>query len=441
MVGSPTSTASLTNLVNLFGGSGYEVRTTEYHINRGGVVSTLDWGIGNHQIEAGLWYEHNSEGQHRVWYPFAASSRDTSPYDVPTSYVFTQDAVDFNVDDIQLHLQDQWRILPRLLLQAGFKSSLQDAGNTVLINQKNLPTANPPVVFPTGEIDTHEWFLPQAGLSWDFTDHEQFFFNAQKNLRQFIPYSQGGNFYGTAPWSLGTQAAFDLFKSTVKPESSWTYEGGFRTQRALSLGWLTGIQAQIDLYRVNFSNRILNVAPYSFINPAPSILVNVGGVTSDGVDLAATLRFGSHISLYDAVSYDKTTYDQDYQSGKDAMGNPIVVPTGGKHLPGQPEWTNKTILSGTLGRFEAQLSADYVGDRYATYLNDLSVKGIFIMGLEASYRLADIGLLKGPRVAVNVTNLNDERGVSTLVITSAKGGYQAYPVAPRMVFVTLQAGF
>ena len=29
--------------------------------------------------------------------------------------------------------------------------------------------------------------------------------------------------------------------------------------------------------------------------------------------------------------------------------------------------------------------------------------------------------------------------MSTAVVTSASGGYQAYPIAPRRVFVTLQA--
>ena len=35
----------------------------------------------------------------------------------------------------------------------------------------------------------------------------------------------------------------------------------------------------------------------------------------------------------------------------------------------------------------------------------------------------------------------DERGLSTAVVTGDSGGYQAFPVPPRMVFVTLQAAF
>jgi outer membrane receptor protein involved in Fe transport len=299
-----------------------------------------------------------------------------------------------------------------------------------------------PVVFPTGSITSNNGFLPQFGAIWDVTDHEQIFANIQENLRQFIPYSQGGNFYGTAPWSLGTQAAFNLFKQTVNPESSWTYEGGVRSKRPVDLGFLTSIEGQASYYHVDFSNRILNVAPYNFINPAPSILVNVGGVTTDGVDVAATLNFGPHFHVYDAVSYNKSTYNSDYNSGI-SNGVPIVVATGGKTVPGTPDWLNKTIVSTNFGPFEGQVTGDYVGKRYATYLNDISVKSTFLVGLEASYslRALPVTYVQNAKIAVNVTNLGDTKGVSTLVTTSASGGYQAYPIAPRMVFVTLSAGF
>ncbi len=448
--GSSTSAGSLANISNLFGGTGYEVRTTEYHINRGGLISTLNWTLGQNDIEAGVWYEHNEEGQHRVWYPFSGANNDLTPYDIPHGpSVFTQDAVNFAVDDVQFHLQDQWRIRPDLLLQAGFKTTYQNAGNDVLINQKNLPTAAVPVVFPTGTITTTEGFLPQFGAIWDATPHEQVFANIQENVRQFIPYSQGGNFYGASPWSLGNQAAFNLFKSTVNPESSWTYEVGVRTKRPVELGPLTSVEGQINYYHVDFSNRILNIAPYNFINPAPSILVNVGGVTTDGVDLAATLNFGPNYHIYNSLSFNQSTYDSNYNSGTTTVGGvtvPTVVAIGGKTVPGEPQWLNKTIFSETRGPFEAQMSFDYIGPRYATYLNDISVNGNFLVGLEASY-LFDVSQwsllqrLESPKFSVNITNVANVRGISTLVTTSTSGGYQGYPIPPRMFFFTLSTGF
>jgi iron complex outermembrane receptor protein len=324
-----------------------------------------------------------------VWYPFSAANNDLTPYDVPRgASVLTQYYAQFYNRDVQLHIEDQWRIFPSLLLQAGWKASLQTANGKFLVNQKNLPTVAVPVVLPSGRLTSNAWFLPQLGLVWDATDHEQLFLNAQKNMRQFIPYGAGSNFYGFSPWSLGTQAAFELFKQTVKPETSWTYEGGVRTHHEFAGGPISSVQGQANVYYVKFHNRLLNVAPYNFINPGPAILANVGGVTTKGVDVALTLNFGPNFRLYDAVSYNKSSYDQDYQSGTtlvNGVSTPVVVATGGKQVPATPNWMNKFVAGANFGPFEAQLIGDYVGRRYATYLNDLSVKSTFQLGLQASY--------------------------------------------------------
>ena len=164
-------------------------------------------------------------------------------------------------------------------------------------------------------------------------------------------------------------------------------------------------------------------------------------MTTNGADIAATLHFGSHVQLYDTVSYNKSTYDSNYDSGTTA-GVPNVVATSGKWVPLTPDWLDKFILSTNYGPFEAQLNGDYIGRRYVTYLNDLSVSPTFQMGLEASYQSpASVGGLKFAKLSLNITNLNGATGVTTAVVTSASGGYQAYPIAPRMVFVTLQAKF
>ena len=69
---------------------------------------------------------------------------------------------------------------------------------------------------------------------------------------------------------------------------------------------------------MDFRNRLLNVAPYNFINPPPAILENVGGVTTNGVDIAGTVNFASHFQIYDAVSYNKSTYDSNYVAARPA---------------------------------------------------------------------------------------------------------------------------
>jgi hypothetical protein len=445
VVGSTTSAATLQNIATVFGGTGLEVRTTEYRINRAGLLSTGKWQLGDHQLEAGVWWEHNEPAQHRVWYPFSAANNDQTPYGVPRGHVFTQYYATLFVNDVQLHIQDQWRILPNLVLQAGWKASLQIANGSFPINQVNAPSVSPTstsfVHYPSGTLTSNDWLLPQAGAIWDATDKLQLFFNVQKNMRQFITYGAGSNFYGSSPWSLGNQAAFDLLKSTVKPETAWTYEGGARV-RATMDGPITAVEGQVSAYHVDFANRLVNVAPYNFINPAPAILVNVGGVTTNGVDVAATLHFGPHFQVYDALSYNKSTYSSSYSSGI-SNGQPVVVPTAGKQVPLTPDWLERFIASTSWGPFEAQVNGDYVGRRFTTYTNDLSVPGTMLIGLEASYRFdtPPAGWMKSAKLSLNVTNLTNVKGISTAVVTSASGGYQGFPIAPSMAFVTLQASF
>jgi outer membrane protein OmpA-like peptidoglycan-associated protein len=430
------------NLVSVFGGTGYEVRTTEYNIARAGERSTLDWQIGDHQVEAGLWYEHNESAQGRRWYPFSAANNDLTPYEIPAHPAFTQYDFQFKTDDVQLHLEDEWQILPYLRLQAGWKASLQTASNTLPVQQQNLPATNPQVNYPVGSITSNNWFLPQFGAVWDVTDNEQFFVNVQKNMRQYVPYGAGGNYYATSPWSLGSQLAFNTFKATAHPETSWTYEAGLRTKRALDLGPLSAVEGQINYYHVNFSNRLFNVATYSFINPNPSILVNVGGVTTDGADVAATLHFGEHFQFYNGVSYNKSTYDSNYSTVSGGVLTTVAI--AGKNVPLEPNWMYKFVASTNFGPFEAQINGDYIGRRDVTYLNDLSVASTFVVGLEASYTFdTPIGgnLLQEIKLSGNITNLADTKGVSTAVVTSNSGGYQAYPLPPRMFFVTLGAKF
>jgi iron complex outermembrane receptor protein len=433
------------DLVNTFGGTGYEVRTTEYEIHRVGERSTLNWRLGDHQLEAGLWYEHNDSAQGRRWYPFSGANNDLTPYNIPINPAFTQYDFRFVTKDTQLHLQDAWQVLPYLSLQAGWKASLQTAGDTLPVQQQNPAVITPatvPVNYPVGTIVSNNWFLPQLGAIWDVTSNEHLFFNFQKNLRQYIPYGAGSNFYGSSPWSLGSQAAFDAFRSTAHPETSLTYDLGLRSNHELDGGWLTSVDGQVNYYHVNFSNRLLNVATYSFINPNPAILVNVGGVTTNGADLAATLHFGPHLQFYNGISYNKSTYDSNYSTVATGATTATPVPIADKQVPLTPKWLYKTILSTNFGAFEAQINGDYVGRRPVTYENDLSVGGTFLTGLEASYvfeRPLGLGHVDSIKLSANVTNLTGIRGVSTAVVTSNSGGYQAYPIAPRMGFLTVSA--
>lgn len=439
--GSATSPANLARLSGIFGGSGMAARTTEYRINREGVISTLKATLGNHEIELGGWYEHLRHSGYRRWYAVPADDGH-SPYERPEDYedpLITQYGTQVNVDEYQAHLQDSWHIRPNLTLQAGFKSTFQDASQQVPV-QPIPGSFTGSRELPVGRIVTKKPFLPQVGGLWDINGHEQIFANIQKNVRQF----QTSATAGLSPFALGSQTLFDFFKENTKPETSWTYEAGLRTARHFDLGPITGFEGQISYYHVDFSNRLLAISPTSTITAIVSgatILQNVGSVKTDGVDFAGTLHFGPHFSIYDAVSYNNSRFADDYQTGSGTTAT--TVATKGKKVPGSPDWLNKTVISANYGMFDAQLVGDYLGRRYATFTNDLSVKAYFTMSaqLGVTIPLSGNGTLKTMRVSLNVTNLTDKKAESTLSIGAASGTYNFFPLAPRQWFGTVSFGF
>ncbi|WP_294232866.1 TonB-dependent receptor [uncultured Sphingomonas sp.] len=425
------------DLKQVFGNSGYALRTTEYGIARAGALAALAIEAGAHEIGLGGWYEHNRNTIFRRWY---AVPRDQppSPYEYadPGLLRLTQYAAVTKYDLVQFHIQDRWHLTDTLTLEGGFKSSLQFADGRIPVQP--LPGALPgsSTGFPQGRLNTRKWFLPAIGAVWDMTPNDQLFGHIQKNVRQF----QASVAAGLSPYNVGSQQAFDQIKAGTEPESSWTYEAGIRSRHTVDAGPLTAIEGQVSAYHVDFSNRLLQISATPVIASViggVSILQNVGGVKTNGIDGAVTFRFGSGLSVYNALSYNRSRYDENYTSGT------TVIATAGKDVPNVARWLNKTVVTASSGPFEVQAIGDYVGRRFATYTNDQSVPGRFLLGLQASYTLPEgLGMgLRNTRLSVNITNLTDRRGVYELVVGAAARTFNTYAQPPRMAFFTLSGGF
>ncbi|MBJ7439340.1 MAG: TonB-dependent receptor [Sphingopyxis sp.] len=462
----PSACTALTNqqaaaagaaLVAATGGSGLITRTTEYRIDRWGIISSFSAEIGNHSIELGGWFEHNSTTQWRRWYAVDVNNPGRStPYIRPLDVaqpLFTQYQGEARIKQLQLHLQDTWQVTDKLLVQAGFKASAQWADGRYPV-QPRVGSLGGTTALPQGKINTKKWFLPAIGATYDFNGHEEIYFNVQKNMRQYQAYLAGGG----GPWFTGSQAAFDAFADEGKPETSWTYETGLRIRR--DLGGDISLQAQINYYHVEFSNRLLAIPTNpggiagSGITGGTSALVNVGDVETDGVDAAFTLRFGRAFSLYNATSYNLSKYQSDYTATAVGIGAATgtciggflvvggVVPTCGKQLPGTPKWMNKTVASLDVDPVELQLVGDYVGGRFSTFTNDASVSSYFLLSARLGVKIPEnLVPLRKAELSLNVTNLTDKKGVSTLSIGSATNSYSAYPIAPRQWFLTFSAAY
>jgi iron complex outermembrane receptor protein len=157
--------------------------------------------------------------------------------------------------------------------------------------------------------------------------------------------------------------------------------------------------AQANYFHVNFSNRLLAIQQGPAIAGGASLLSNVGGVTTNGVDAAASIRIASGWSLYNAVTFSKSTYDSDVTTAS----GPIA--TGGKVAVDSPQFLYKDELTYNNKGFNAHIGADYMSKRYFTYTNDNSVDGRFLSEFGTSYKRDEVGPFNELKLQMNIYNL------------------------------------
>ena len=112
-------------------------------------------------------------------------------------------------------------------------------------------------------------------------------------------------------------------------------------------------------------------------------------------------------------------------------------------MPGSPDWLNKFIVSGNYDIFEGQLVGDYLGRRFTTYTNDLSVPAYFTLAGRVAVKvpLSERAIVKNLVVSLNVTNITDHRDASTLSIGAASGTFNEFPLPPRQYFGTISFAY
>jgi iron complex outermembrane receptor protein len=378
-------------------------RTSEYRIARGGVLSALTYETGKNKLEGGVWFEKESFDLARRYYGTTLQSPGNSVYDVPKNPFWTQWAYNFPTNLFQIHLQDEYHITPAVAVAAGFKTSETYTTGTLVGYNQGLSFINPTDTaanYAQGKLTSGKPFLPQAGVNWKITKGNEVFADVAENTRAF---QAGGKGFGTSPWGT-TQAGFNALTSNLKAESSWSEEAGFRHTDKV-------VQAQASYFHVNFSNRLLAISQGPGIAGDASILSNVGGVTTNGVDGAVTARLHEGWTLYNSMTYSKSTYDSNYTPGG-AGGTPVL--TGGKIVVDSPEFLYKNELSYGKKGFDAHIGSDFMSKRYFTYTDDNSVDGRFQADFGTSYHVDEIGPFEQLKLQFNLYNLANAKYYSTI---------------------------
>ncbi len=392
------------------GGAPITIRTTEYEIERYGIVASSSFTMGANTLELGLWYEDNAFNQARRFYGLAntAGAPSRGSLDFPKDPLATQWEFDFNTQTLQYHVQDTLD-LGALQINAGWKG-LRVTNDATPIVRGGLAA---------GRTEAKDWFLPQGGLLYRLNDDHELFASYTENLRAFESSATGGPF-------ATTQAGFDALD--LKPETSTTYELGFRTKSSRFQGVIAG-------YYVDFKDRIIAFANGSGIQGNPAILQNVGDVRSWGVEAAGTFRVTPDLSLFASYAYNDSEYRDDVVNAAGA----VVVPTAGKTVVNSPKHLAKGEVTWDNGTLFARLGANYTSKRHYSYVNDAEVGGVVIVDASIGYRFTD-------RISIqaNATNLFDKEYVSTIGTNGFANSGDAQTLlagAPQQFFVTLKAGF
>lgn len=411
-----------------------QIRDTRYTIDRSGVLASASWEAGFNHLQAGLWYEDNTSSAARyIW------TNVTGPFSLAQYLEGTPDTAQWVQETHwktwQFYVQNTMKLLDdALTIDFGFKSTFSKSEARAIDGiAKVAPPPNSQ--FASGTLIAKDNFLPEAGIHWNIAPGHELYASYAENMAMF----QGG--FKLGPQSV-SQTVWDLQGHHLKPETSRSFEGGYR--------YVSGpLQISLAAYNTHFDDRLLQY------NPCPTnqqqnpgcgnSFHNAGGITSRGVELGVLWKPTPWLNWYNSASYNKSTYDEDLNWCTGATC--VIKETAGKQQVDTPREMVSSVVTVMHDGFSASLMGKYTGRRYYTYTNDQSFAGYVTLDLGLSYTFGDLGPLKGTKLSLNATNLTNKRYASnfdssvfapddvndTLVVFHSS--------APRQVFGSLGFAF
>ena len=222
--------------------------------------------------------------------------------------------------------------------------------------------------------------------------------------------------------------------STVQPESTKAYDLGYRFRDSRLI-------VQAAVWYIEFENRIVSsrdgarflddgVTP----NPTFDLIIdrNVGSVKQQGFDGQVGYIFSDSFALNLSASYNESELQEDLFLGNFSctaasqvalstptcpagtiLAPPLLIPTflstKGKTLVETPDWTFSARGDWDVTEdLSVGLQAKYVGERFATDINDEVSDSYVVADLDVRYDLTDRFGIRGAYVQANISNLFDE---------------------------------
>ncbi len=410
------------------------IRDTRYTIDRSGILASASWETSFNHLQVGAWFEDNTSSAARyIWTnvkgPFSLAQYLEGQPDL------AQWVQETHWKTWQFYVQNTVKLLDdALTIDFGFKSTYSRSEARAI---DGIAKAAPPASsqFASGTLVAKDNFLPELGVHWDVAPGHEVYASYAENMAMF----QGG--FKLGPQSV-SQTVWDLQGHHLKPETSRSFEGGYR--------YVSGpLQISLAAYHTNFDDRLLQY------NPCPTnqqqnpgcgnSFHNAGGITSKGVELGVLWKPAPWVSWYNSASYNRSTYDEDLNWCTGATC--VIKETAGKQQVDTPREMLASMLTLTEGGLSGSLMGKYTGRRYYTYTNDQGFGGYVTLDLGVNYKFGDVGPMKGAKLSLNVTNLTNHRYAanfdnSVFAPDDASGTIAVFHAsAPRQVFGSLSFGF
>ncbi len=212
--------------------------------------------------------------------------------------------------------------------------------------------------------------------------------------------------------------------SAVQPETTKAYDLGYRFRDSRLI-------VQAALWYIEFENRIVNSLDNDPASPTFGFTVdrNVGAVKQQGFDGQVGYIFSDSFALNLSASYNESELQDNLlignfncTSANQVSGStpvcpvapgftaiPLLLPTKGKTLVETPDWTFSARGDWDVTEdLSVGLQAKYVGERFATDINDEVSDSYVVADLDVRYDLTDRFGIRGAYVQVNINNLFDE---------------------------------
>jgi iron complex outermembrane receptor protein len=441
----------------------YEGSVTKTY--RPGVITKLSYDIVGNHVVAGYWFE---KARHQQTAPYVAISNTGTADDIwlqnSSQYLLNADGSAAQFRDWYTvtrarsgFLTDNLNLLnDKLTLQLGARYTTLGRTFTNSPNQGSTPLGfggtgygGAPYVI---EKDYSE-FLPNIGLKYQLTDQQSVYINGARNFKGPPNFAYSNlavsNVPGATPTTVvpltyvnGVAVNYHIIDPTIQPEKADNYDLGYRYAG-------DRITASASAFFINYKNRIA-----AFIDPntgSAGSAANLGKSTTKGIELEAGYKIMANLTAYTSLSYTKTRISQNLPYG---LGT-NVEQTAGKEFPDTPNWLAGAALQYQDQHYLAGIDMKLTGKRYSTLVNDDSIGGYTLFGLNAGYKFDSNMFFKNPSIRMNVYNLFSRQYLSLSGPSGSNFGVRALPVAglptysaqtfyvgaPRLIAVTFASDF